>query len=134
MPSLSFYPRFTDQVATGKKNQSVRTRSFRHGDLVHLRNYAGKLLGTGHVTCVRDVLIDYRRYVPVIKIDGDTLSSKSMEAFARKDGFADLDAFINFFSDHYDLPFRGFVIEWALVKEEAVTAVCSETIEADVEG
>ncbi len=126
MPALTFYPRFADLIVSGKKTQTVRARAFRLDAAVHLftglRTTSCRRLGKGRVTSVRDVLIDYRRYVPVIKIDGDTLSSKSMEEFARKDGFADLDAFIHFFADHYDLPFRGFVIEWALVNEEAVAA------------
>lgn len=117
MKSLTFYPRFADQVASGAIRQRICTRSLSYGAPVQLVTYAGKLLGTGHVTSVRDVLIDYRRYFAVIKIDGVSLSSKGMEEFARKEGFADLDAFIEFLSEHYDLPFRGFVIEWALVKE-----------------
>lgn len=121
MPALNFYPRFADHVVSGKKRQSVRTRSFLPGSPLYLftglRTSSCKRLGTGHVTSVRDILIDYRRYVPVIKIDGVTLSGKGMEEFARKDGFICLDDFMDFFSDHYDLPFRGFVIEWALVTE-----------------
>lgn len=116
MKSLTFYPRFADQVSSGVIRQRVCTRSLSYGAPVQLVTYAGKQLGTGHVTSVRDVFIDYRRYFAVIKIDGDTLSSKRMEEFARKEGFVDLDAFIDLFADHYDLPFRGFVIEWALVK------------------
>lgn len=119
MPSLNFYPRFAPQVASGDKTQSVRAKPFRVGDPAYLftglRTTSCRRLGKGRVTCVRDIIIDYRTYVPVIKLDGVTLSSKSMEEFARKDGFPGLDEFIDFFSEHYDLPFRGFVIEWALV-------------------
>lgn len=122
MPQLNFYRRFADDVESGKKLQSIRTRGFPIGAPVYLftglRTTACKRLGLGTVTKVREVVIDYRNYVPVIKIDGVTLSSKSMEEFARKDGFPGLDEFIDFFGDHYELPLRAFVTEWALVKQE----------------
>lgn len=120
MPTLNFYPRFAYLVARGAKRQAVRTRSISRGDQVTLRSL-GLKLGSGLVTCVRDVMIDYRGYVPVIKLDGVTLSSKSMEDFARRDGFPGLEEFIDFYAEYHDLPFNGFVVEWNL-QEEAVAA------------
>lgn len=80
MPTLHFYPRFAYQVTRGDKRQAVRTRPLSRGEQATLR-CLGIKLGTARITCVRDILIDYRGYVPVIKLDGDTLSSKSMEDF-----------------------------------------------------
>lgn len=122
MQIFNFYPRFAGLVASGSKRQTVRARSVLPGELVQLQ-CGGIVLGTGCITCVREVFISYRDYVPTIRLDASRffLSSKCMEDFARRDGFPGLDEFIHFFAEYYDLPFNGFVIEWDL-QEQAVAA------------
>lgn len=116
MPAINFYPRFADDVISGRIRQAIRLRSLLPGDQVDLQS-GSHHLGQGRVTMVRDVLIDYRRYFPVIRLDGVSLCTKSMESFARGCGFTDLDALINFYAEYYVLPLRGKVVEWEPVRE-----------------
>lgn len=116
MPVINFYPRFAADVSAGRITQAIRLRSLLPGDVVNLQS-ASQNIGRGRVSMVRDVLIDYRHYIPVIRIDGVTLSSKSMEAFARKCGFPDADILVNFYADHHTLPLSAKVVAWEPVAE-----------------
>lgn len=120
MPALNFYKRFAELVRSGKKKSSIRSRQLRPGEPVYLmtgqRTAMCERLGTGCITTVSEILIDWRSCFAVIKIDGVTLCAQSMERLALEDGFHDLDDFMDFFGDHYQFPFRGFLNRWELTK------------------
>jgi hypothetical protein len=127
MPALNFYPRFADQVASGQKRQSIRQRQFHRGAPLYLyigmRTKNAKRIAVATVTTSRAIVIDYVRYEPSISINGIDLSAKEMEHFARADGFNGLDDFMDFFSENYEMPFEGFVVEWDLAEQaEGVAA------------
>jgi len=127
MPAVNFYPRFADQVLLGHKRQTIRLRQFHPGATLYLltgqRTARCQRLGVGTVTRCRPVVVDFYNYVPRIVVDDVALSVKEMEAFARADGFVDLDSFMDFFSDHHDLPLAAWVTEWELAEQtEAVAA------------
>jgi len=126
MPAVNFYPRFADQVESGQKRQTIRLRQFHPGATLYLltgqRTAWCQRLGLGTVTRCRPVVVDFYNYVPRIVIDDVALSMKQMEAFARADGFRDLDSFMDFFSDHYELPLAAWVTEWDLAEQTEETA------------
>lgn len=120
MPKINFYPRFAPLVQSGQITQAIRFRSVLPGDLVQLL-CGTRELGTGRVTMVREVYINYFRYVPFIRVEspvGLVLSTKGMEEFSRKCGFPDLDSLIDFYSEHSALPLRGRLVVWELVNAE----------------
>ncbi len=118
MPKINFYPRFIDQVRSGQLTQAIRFRRIQIGEMVELECWGAKL-GRGRVVMVRDVLIDYRRYFPVIRVDGVSLSSKGMEEFARRCGFKELSDLIDFYAEFYCMPLRANLIHWENTSRKA---------------
>lgn len=120
MKRINFFQRFAAQVKAGQMTQHICRMRVLPGEPLEL--WAGvRLLGRARVTMRREVTIEYKRYFPVIRVDGVVLYTKSAEAFARASGFPDVDSLIAFFSDFDDLPFQGTVVAWTL-EEEAVAA------------
>lgn len=121
MPAVNFLKRYAPKVASGEKRQTVRMRQFSIGAQLHLftgmRTKSCQRLGKGVVTSSRPIVIDYVDYVPSIQVNGIDYSVKEMEAFARADGFSDLDAFMAYFSEQYDLPMAAWVTEWDRVPQ-----------------
>lgn len=114
MVAYNFMGRFADDVASGRKRQTIRpTGARRHakaGDAVQL--YTGqrtadcRKLADG--VCVRSTYC-------AIREDSVTLGNHprvDLDEFARMDGFADFDAMKDFFRDQYGLPFIGTLIQW----------------------
>ncbi len=121
MATLNFYKRFAGQVRSGKKTSSIRKKRLRAGEPVRLvmghRTPACEQLGAGTITSASEVVIDWRTPggYPVIKVDGVTLSERSMEQLAKEEGFHDVGDLIDFFFRQYKLPFNGFQNRWVLV-------------------
>jgi hypothetical protein len=120
MPKINFYPRFAAQVRSGQITQAIRLRPVHVGSLVDL-TCDGTLLARGRAVMVRDVYLRYQNYVPMIRVDGVTLSDKGMEEFARQCGFPELENLIHFYAEFYCMPLRGKLVYWRLQREE-VTA------------
>ena len=66
-----------------------------------------------YVICisVQDIIIHYGDGIRLEK-NGITMSFQEEEILAKKDGFECRDDFINFFKNHYGLPFKGVLIKW----------------------
>lgn len=68
---------------------------------------------------LREVILSRVREVTIhatgqIELAGRYLPTPEMEAFARADGFADLEALLAWFRAEHGLPFTGILIEWNL--------------------
>lgn len=128
MPSLGFSKQFVPRVESGEKTHSIRGRRKRPeqwmpGKLVHLfyamRTKHCRRLGTGVITEVRDITI----HDDQVEIDGAAFSDATeLSAFARADGFLTWQQFVDFFDDHYALPWSGSLIKWQLIKPLSPTA------------
>jgi hypothetical protein len=117
MPAINFYPRFADAVVSGRIRQAIRLRKVDYGGLVALCS-GSRPLGVGRVHMVRDVLVEYRRYFPVVRLDGVSLSSKGMDDFANKCGFPGIEELIDFYAEYHTMPLRGHLVVWELVNQE----------------
>lgn len=117
MVAFNFSPEFADDVASGKKRQTIRrTKRAKPGDPVTLytgqRTKACRKLGEG--VCE---VVDYVGIRP----DGITLGNTSkhprdIDDFARADGFANFKAMVAWFEKKYGSPyFQGFVHRWTRI-------------------
>jgi hypothetical protein len=111
MKTMNFHQRFGLAVISGAKRTSVRAGAYVAGQPIGLA-VDGAQVDTATVSMVQEIHVDYARYFPKIKVDGVTLSDKSMERLAREDGFDDVDGFIDFVSQTYGLPFKGSLVTW----------------------
>lgn len=118
MKRINLFPRFAPLVLNGQMTQHILRGNAITGEVIELWS-ARQRLGLANITMQQGVTIEYKRYYPLIRIDGDCLQRKSMEAFARRIGFPDVATLIDFLSDFDDLPFSGKVMRWELVKEGA---------------
>jgi hypothetical protein len=118
----NFKKQFADIVACGCKRQTVRgyrkdNRRPQPGDTVRLytglRTAAVKLLGEGRVTYVQTIRID--SVDKTVQLNGEPIFSEDLKAFARADGFRQLDDMFVFFGLAYGPMFEGLVIHWELV-------------------
>ena len=113
-----FKPQFAPAVFTGAKRQTVRPvprRMPKAGDTLSLRTWRGlpyrsrqQILGETTIERVREVTI---HGTGQIELAGRYLTTPEMEAFARADGFADLEALLAWFRAEHGLPFTGILIE-----------------------
>ncbi|HLP07917.1 MAG TPA: ASCH domain-containing protein [Opitutaceae bacterium] len=116
-----FKPQFAAPVVAGSKRQTVRPVPQRRpeaGDMLSLRTWSGlpyrsrqRILGETTIERVRDVTI---HGTGQIEVAGCYLTTPEMEAFAKADGFADLEALLAWFRAEHGLPFTGILIEWNL--------------------
>lgn len=116
-----FKPQFAAAVAAGTKRQTVRPMPHRMpeaGDGISLRTWTGlpyrsrqRILGETTIERVREVKM---HATGQIELAGRYLPTPEMEAFARADGFADLEALLAWFHAEHGLPFTGILIEWNL--------------------
>ena len=116
MPAYNFKKQFADAVESGQKRQTIRLERSRPtvpGDTLYL--YTGmrtrscrKLMETACVD-VQDVSIYSSGGV---RVGGQRLDDGQANEFAKSDGFASRDEFLDFFREHYGLPYRGVVIKW----------------------
>ena len=123
MPALNFSPEFADDVAAGRKTQSIRPlgkRRWKVGDRVvcftGMRHKGCRRLCEGTVSRVLIVRLSgkgvqiggkYGMYVPFI----------TAHKIAALDGFQDLNAMLGWFARTHGLPFTGQLIRWTVTAE-----------------
>ena len=114
MVAFNFSPEFADDVAGGKKRQTIRrTKRAKPGDRLQL--YTGQR--TQRCRLLREAVCDMVDYGG-IRPDGLTVGNiekhpRDIDEFARADGFKDYDAMWKWFSERYKTnSFTGFVIRW----------------------
>ncbi|WP_426994478.1 hypothetical protein [Methylomonas sp. CM2] len=115
---FGFNKAFAGAVASGAKRQTIRAeRNDGRRPVVGqvARCYTGlRTAGCRHlldapIVRVADVVIGHR----YIEVDGVALSESVWPAFARADGFADVDALFKFFEvGHGGGFFRGYLAMW----------------------
>lgn len=121
MGLYNFQPRFVPKIVTGEKTHTIRAKRAhpdKPGNTMHL--YTG--LRTKNATlllrvpCIRVEEIEIKDGLffdenhASITIDGIKLSRDEREAFARRDGFENMEDMIAFWRGR--LPFNGQVIHW----------------------
>ena len=117
----TFKPQFAPLVEAGTKLQTVRPvpkRMPEAGDQASLRAWTGRAYWSAQ-RVLREVILSRVREVTIhatgqIELAGRYLTTPEMEAFARADGFADLEALLAWFRAEHGLPFTGILIEWNL--------------------
>ena len=120
MPALNFSEQFADTVASGAKRQTIRACAHcLPGDTASLRRWAGAPYRSPHVligeaTCSEVVPVVFRDGVFGIDVvvDGEVLTQRETQRFARDDGFQTIDEMLDFFRQHHGLPFRGDLVTW----------------------
>jgi hypothetical protein len=115
-----FQPRFADEVATGRKRQTVRPTPKvvpRVGDLFEGRAWIGspyrskpRNLVEGVITQVAPVILCRT----LVKIGRQVVTyEEDLAAFAQADGFSSWSELVSWFAhQHGKLPFRGILICW----------------------
>ena len=117
----TFEPRFVDAIRNGEKTQTIRPvpkRKISPGDFLSLRRWSGRPyfskmdhIGQAVVTAVYDIEISEDAG---IAIDRGAINIEYND-FARQEGFRNWADMLEFFDDHYGLPFRGVLIRWELL-------------------
>lgn len=126
----NFKPAFVPALLSGAKPHTIR--KFREdgrdplpGDELHL--YTG--LGTKRARLIMKVICEYAIEVtmyeapecaPQIMLGQKFLTIDEIDALAKKDGFKDAKAFLDFFDRNWQKPYHGWLIGWEpnLVHEE----------------
>jgi hypothetical protein len=119
MPAYSFKERFVENVKRGRKRKTIRGKrkhQIKVGDKVYLyyamrTKYCTKI-GEGICTKREDILFLYTG----VFVNQKLLSGKRLEAFAKSDGFKNFDDMWEFWINNNQLPFKGDVIYWKLIK------------------
>ncbi len=117
MVAFNFKAQFADDVASGKKRQTIR-RTLRAvpGDKLQLytgmRTKGCRKLRDAVCTACQEITIQDRSYYLVVRLDGDLLPTERARELARADGFESLSAFADFFAEQYGLPFHGYLTRW----------------------
>lgn len=123
MVAYSFKPRFVDPILWGRKDQTIRAP--RNGTSQHAAVGQELQLYTGmrtkacrlilRTTCTERLSV-LLRWRPIIEfqIDGERLDPSGYEAFARRDGFADVADMEAFWAGTHGPVewFRGEIIRW----------------------
>lgn len=122
MVAYNFKSQFAPLIETGHKTQTIRSIGKRRppvpGEELQLytgqrTKYCRKLLSPDPL-CLSVTLI-LIHYELGIKLDDRWLTRDECEALAVADGFDSYSAFFRFFKDTHGLPFKGVLIQWALV-------------------
>lgn len=115
MVAFNFSPEFAEDVASGKKLQTIRqTKRAKVGDKLQL--YTGQR--TKACRLLRESICEMVDYVG-IRPDGLTVGNTEMhlrniDDFARADGFRDFRHMVMWFEKKYGSPyFTGCVYRWA---------------------
>jgi hypothetical protein len=120
-----FQPRFAGMVERGEKLQTVRPtptpkRMPKPGDKISLRAWTGRPYRSQQRVLMESTITRVSR----IKITaqgfdhwedegrGKRRNADSLDAFARRDGFSDGSAMLQWFRETHGLPFTGIVIHW----------------------
>ncbi|MCB1202485.1 MAG: ASCH domain-containing protein [Leptospiraceae bacterium] len=121
---ISFKSYFTDRLLSGKKTTTIRRerkRPIKVGDTVSIvtgmrtKNYKklfeARVIATPTIAIHPDEVL-----LCALTPEGMTgkilKTEKELRELAVIDGFLDFDQMLNFFDEHYGLPFEGVLIEW----------------------
>lgn len=134
MPAFNFQKQFADDVASGKKRQTIRRGRLKAkcttriapakpSDILTLytgmRHKNCRKLATARCTGVRGICLMDSRPAAVFLREIDSvpirLPKTDAEKLARADGFASLGRMLDWFRETHGLPFHGYLIEWELV-------------------
>jgi hypothetical protein len=118
MGLYNFQRRFVPKIRSGEKMhtiRAVRAHPDKPGNTLHLytglRTKKAKLLMRVPCVKVEEITIwNLRRIGVMVEIDGELLRSDEKEALAQRDGFANFEEMIEFWSGR--LPFSGHIIHW----------------------
>jgi hypothetical protein len=119
--AYSFRPRFVEAIAQGAKRQTIRADRKRHAQPgEELQLYTGmrtkqcRLIGRATCESVHHVsLLPFRFQQGRVRVDG--YPERALDAFARRDGFADWDDLCDFWSEAHRGEsglFEGVLIKW----------------------
>lgn len=121
MVVFMFQDRFAAKVIDGSKNQTIRKTSkriIRVGDTLSLRKWSGSpyrskqvILREALCTGVDPLTIDRCGDIRIGN-SGFVLLTRYARAMAKKDGFEDSDAMLDWFQKTHGLPFEGVLIQW----------------------
>jgi hypothetical protein len=114
MVAYNFQDRFADDVASGRKRQTIRANSKRRharpGETVQLYN------GLRRTTCrllrLGTCLSTFRCRITASDVFLGRERIHNVDDFARADGFADFAAMKEWFAETHGLPFNGVLIIW----------------------
>lgn len=117
MVAYNFKAQFADDVASGKKWQTIRrNRRAKVGDPLQLytgmRTKGCRKLRDAVCTAVYEVTIKSRGYYLAVRLNGELLPTEQVRELALADGFESLSAFADFFAEQYGLPFCGYLTRW----------------------
>jgi uncharacterized protein YqfB (UPF0267 family) len=127
MTVLMFYPRFHEQVETGRKTQTIRgnrKKPIKPGDSLSLRGWTGRpydspqrVLALGVCSSVTSVEIEVVQGVLsepflTVAVAGVYLDEQALEDFAVADGFANAHDMLCYYRKKRTLYFEGVLIRW----------------------
>lgn len=129
MVAYSFKKRFAEPILAGTKTQTIRKPRARHarpGEVVSLytgmRTKQCKLIARRDCLDVSPIVLDFYHGRVESHATGTAWTTPdALDAFARRDGFADWDALCEFWREEHGAleRFEGVLIRWA-PKAEAV--------------
>lgn len=121
MVAYNFKEQFADDVASGKKRQTIRRsrkRPTRPGDTLQLytgmrTRKARKLRDDETCTAVEPITVDSDSFGRLrVAIDGREIRGAQLDQLVEADGFARSMDMREFFAKQYGLPFAGEIIKW----------------------
>ena len=114
MAAINFNQKFIDAVLSGDKPCTTRkTKRCKVGDTIQI--YTGQRTKNcqkhGEATCtgIGRILISKNGAWYFYTIDGETFTERDGKPFYQLEGFANHMCMVDFFKDHYGLPFEGYV-------------------------
>lgn len=123
MVAYSFKSQFATPIEERRKRQTIRADRKRHarpGESLQLfvgmrTKHCRKIIPDPVCTAVQTCLIMLDKWAILgIQIDGVELFGSQVKAFARDDGFEDVDAMHKFWIDNHGCRnFNGVIIRWA---------------------
>ena len=122
MVAFNFKEKFADDVEAGRKPGTIRkTKRCKPGDPVQL--YTGQR--TKQCRKLRDavcmgvckIVIDEDVPWRISEMEGKILANYKGRPFHELEGFKNVQDFVEFFRDHYGLPFTGYYHQW--IEDEA---------------
>lgn len=123
MVAYSFNPRFEVPIAEGWKTQTIRGPRERHarpGDMLQLfvgqrTEQCRKICPDVRCTEVMKAIIEFDADGFIDRIETDGVAVRDLDAFAQREGFADIDEMSEFWAENHGrlTVFQGVLIEWA---------------------
>ena len=119
MVAFNFKEKFSADVGSGLKPGTIRqTQRCKAGDAVQL--YTGqrtkncRKLGDAICTGVAQIRITEECPWTIFHTEGDIKTSINGRRFHELEGFKNEKEFVDFFREHYGLPFEGYYHQWEM--------------------